>query len=241
MKILLISPPIWNISGGLLSTSPPLGLMYLGAVLDLKGHKVKIIDADAESLKLTWSQLSDKIKKEQPDIVGLASTSLGLPALFKSADIVKEAGPDILVVAGGYGPTLEAEKILKEHKSIDVVMMGEGEETIIELVDIVQKKESLDRIKGIAYRQKERVIINEPRPEIGDLDSIPFPAYHLLEPHYLTYEGVHGKILKLPNAVMMASRGCPHRCIFCSIKMARPRFLATVLAGVFFLPRHVSL
>jgi len=224
MKILLISPPIWNITGESMSTSPPLGMMYLAAILEIKGYGVKVIDADAGGLKYTWADLEARIKKEKPDIVGLTATSLTLPALFKSAEIIKGISPDILVVAGGYGPTLEAEKILLENKNIDIIMDGESEATIVDLVKVVANNESLGQVRGIFYQDKGEVKKTEGREEIKDLDSLPMPAYHLLEPHYSTYTGVHGELLKMPNAVMLASRGCPHRCIFCSNKMIKVRF-----------------
>lgn len=224
MKILLISPPIWNIFKHCMSTSPPLGLMYLAAILERQGHQVKVIDADAKALKLTWEQLAQRIKAENPDIVGLTATSLGMPALFKTAELIKKVNPKIFVVVGGYGPTLEPERTFKEGWGIDVVMLGEGEKTIVELARALVNNESLDKVKGIIFRRDGKLERTENQTEIEDLDSIPMPAYHLLEPHYSTYDGVHGNLLKLPNAVMLASRGCPHRCIFCSNKMIKVRF-----------------
>ncbi|NQU77211.1 B12-binding domain-containing radical SAM protein [Candidatus Falkowbacteria bacterium] len=224
MKILLISPPIWNITGESMSTSPPLGLMYLAAILELKKYEVLVLDADAENLKYTWDDLEARIRKEKPDIVGLTATSLTLPALFRSAEIIKKVDPGIVIVAGGYGPTLEAEKILGEEKNIDIIMDGESEATIVELVKVIENNESLDQVQGILYRERGEVRKTEMREQINDLDSLPMPAYHLLEPHYSTYTGVHGELLKMPNAVMLGSRGCPHRCIFCSNKMIKVRF-----------------
>jgi len=225
MKILLINPPICNFTGQAIANSPVLGIIYLATILDKAGYKIKVIDAEA--LGMSWDQLSDRLKTEMPDVIGLTSTTLGMPALYKTADICRASLPDAKILAGGFGPTLEPEKTLKECPAIDVIGMGECEETIIELIRNLDSNENLSQVKGIAFRGINQEFFQTlSRLPIEDLDSIPFPNYDLLEPKFSAYHGAHGnhRGINSPNAVMMGSRGCPHRCIFCCNAKKKPRF-----------------
>jgi len=218
MKTLLIYPPLHNFLGSCHSATTPLGLMYLAAVLEKNNYLVKIIDA--EKLLLSWEDLKQRIIKEKPDIIGIGGTSLSLPALCKTAEICHNILPNAKIIAGGAGVTFEPKKVLQENPAIDLVVMYEAEKTILEIMEYFKDNKNLSNINGIAFRENNKIVINEKQEYISDLDSIPFPAYHLLEPNFTAYPGIHrGEQiygLKMPNAVIMASRGCPHRCIFCS-------------------------
>jgi len=218
LKVFLINPPIHNFLGDCRGNTTPLGLMYLAAVLEKAGYQPKILDA--ESAMLNWEELTEKIKQENPDIIGIGGTSLGLPALYKTVEICQRVAPQAKIITGGSGTTFEPNKILKNLPAVEVVVMGEGEKTILELMNYFEGKKNLKEIKGIAYRNNNEIVINQPQEFIEDLNSLPLPAYHLLEPTFLAYTGTHHAEetygIKTPNAVIMASRGCPHRCIFCS-------------------------
>lgn len=224
-KILFINPPLHNFLGGCHSETTPLGLMYLAAVLKKNNYQAKIIDAEA--LLLSWSDLAEKIKRENPAIIGIGCTSLSLPALIKTAEISRQVCPHAKIITGGPGVTFEAQRILKENNFIDLVVMHEAEETILEIMAWLTDKKSLTEIKGLAWRKNNQIIINPPREFINDLDSIPLPAYDLLNPKLTDYSGMHRGYqsydMPMPNAVIMASRGCPHRCIFCSNSKIRNR------------------
>lgn len=244
MKFLFINPPVFNDVGNVRTETPPLGILYLAAYLEKNGYKdIRVVDADAAML--AWEQLETLIKKEKPDILGITSPSFMMPALWRTAEIARKNLPNCTILAGGYGPTKEPEKTLTEaNKAIDFVVMGEGEITLIELVKRLESGEKrFNDIKGLAFRSFEchpevakdleeseakqcdssqaqhDITITEPRGYIMDLDSIPFPAYHLLTPHFSKYPGIpfHEKEVERPTATMFASRGCPHRCTFCSL------------------------
>ncbi|MBU4360497.1 B12-binding domain-containing radical SAM protein [Patescibacteria group bacterium] len=231
MKILFINPPLHNFLGGCHSETTPLGLMYLAAVLEKNNYSVKILDA--ERLLLSWEDLKQKIINEKPDLIGIGGTSLSLPALCETAKIIRRVLPNIKIIAGGRGVTYEPERVLKENPAINLVVMHEAEKTILEIMQHFNPEYSgknLSDIKGIAFRENnpafakatadKQIIINQKQEYIEELDTIPFPAYHLLEPSFSHYSGMHRGTqlfqMKMPNAVIMASRGCPHRCIFCS-------------------------
>ena len=192
MKIVLINPPIWNDLGKVLASTPPLGLLFLAGYLEKNNYSdIKVVDADA--LKMTWQDLEDLFKKEQPDIVGVTGPSFVLPALFKTVELVKKILPKTKIITGGYGSTVEPEKVLK-HKNglIDFIVMNEGEITFLELVKAIESKQKdFNKINGLAYLEKNKAIFTQKRDFIMDLDSIPWPAYHFLTPGLLEYRGLH--------------------------------------------------
>jgi len=202
----------------------PMGLLYLAAVLEENNYQVKVIDADA--LRLSWDDLKNRLKEENSDLVGITSTSLSWPAMTETAKVCKEVFPNSKVVVGGFGVTLEPERALNDSQEIDFVCLGEGEKTIIDLVKALESDLPIREVRGLVLRTSEGIIRTEKQEVIMDLDTIPAPAYHLLEPGFEKYPGVHGdyKGIKPPSIVMFASRGCPHRCIFCSLGSKVVRF-----------------
>ncbi|MFA6254821.1 MAG: radical SAM protein [Patescibacteria group bacterium] len=225
MKIIFINPPVCNFVGYPIANSPTLGIIYLATILDKVGHSVKVIDAD--SLELSWDKLKARLAQEKPDIIGLTATTLGMPILYKTAEVCREALGEAKILAGGFGPTLEPEKTLDECPAIDVLGLGECESNIVDLIECLENKKDLKTVKGIAFRgQNGEFCKTEPQSLIDDLDSIPFPNYQIVEPDFSAYHGVHGgwEGIDMPNAVMMGSRGCPHRCIFCCNAGKKPRF-----------------
>lgn len=229
MKILLINPSVYADIGKPKTNSPLLSLLYLAGYLEQNGYSdTKIFDMDA--MRLTWSEVRELFLKEKPDIVGISGTTFATPALIKTAQIVRQALPKCLIIAGGYGPSNEPEKTLK-MAPIDFVVIGEGETTLLELVKDWEANhcKSPDYIKGIAFiNQVGEFIMTEKRGYIKDLDSLPMPAFHLLTPEFAKFpghpiDGIYG--IQKPIMTMIASRGCPHRCAYCSLgsKMYRYR------------------
>jgi len=220
MRILLINPPVWNDIGRILADTPPLSLLYLAAYLEKNGYSdVKIVDADA--IQLSWSDLKDLFIKENPDIIGVTGPSFVLPALIKTVEIARKNLLNCLIVTGGFGSTKEPEKVLKAaNRAVNFIVMGEGEITFLELVKAIENKQNdFSGINGLAYLKNNEVVFTEKRDFIKDLDSIPWPAYQFLTPGLLDYKGLHAdyKEMPKPNGILFASRGCPHRCAFCSL------------------------
>jgi len=223
MKILLINPSIYSDTGTTKSYSPPLGPLYLAGYLEQNGYPdTKIVDADV--MQLTWQEVGKLFLKEKPDIIGIAGTTFVTAALIKTAQIAKQRLPNCLVIAGGFGPSKEPEKILRLG-AIDFVVIGEGEETLLELVKALEdnQRKSFNDINGIAFiNQEGEFILTEKRSSPKDLDSLPLPAFHLLTPEFAKYPGhpLDSRVfyeIKKPIVTMIASRGCPHRCVFCSL------------------------
>ncbi|RJQ31194.1 radical SAM protein [Candidatus Parcubacteria bacterium] len=223
MKVILINPALCNFRDSS-AHAMPLGLMYLAAVIEQQGHTAKVLDAD--NLRLSWEDMEKKLSTERPDVIGITATSLSMVALKKTAEVAKKILPKSRIIAGGFGPTLEPHRTLKENPVIELVCLGESERTIVDLLKCWQDKLPLDQIKGIIYRDGDKLIETAKREPIMDLDTLPFPAYHLLEPPQEKYIGIHTEVegIKRPILVMFASRGCPHRCIFCSLGSKVVRF-----------------
>jgi anaerobic magnesium-protoporphyrin IX monomethyl ester cyclase len=185
----------------------PLGIGYLGAVLEKRGCDVNVIDCQA--MHLTLGDVEAELCKRQPDIVGLTSTTLTYKSALSIIKTAKDAMPNCLTIIGGSHATFWDEEALNECPQLDVVVRGEGENTLLELAEKVEKGESYRDIVGTTCRKGDETIVNPVRPFIEDLDGLPFPAFHLWPiEHFKKY----GKII-FP---VMTSRGCTFWCDFCS-------------------------
>jgi radical SAM superfamily enzyme YgiQ (UPF0313 family) len=207
MKILLFTPPFE--APAKQAASYPLGIAYLGAVLEKAGHKVEAYDFLFDS----WSDVKEKIekiiKKATPDIVGISSMTTNRYSSFELTKMCKKLNEKIKVVLGGVHPTMMYKQIL-ENFPVDYIVIGEGEETFLELVKAIEKKKeqsgNLKKITGIAFRDNNDVTFTGPRCFTKDLDALPFPKHS-----YFSENIRKNKILYVTS-----ERGCPIGCTFCS-------------------------
>ncbi|TRZ95488.1 radical SAM protein [bacterium] len=231
MKVLLIRPPAveYRKEPGLI-LSEPLGLMYLASYI--KQHKsnieVSLIDGFAGDIKLkegdfcgtgvSYQELKNKIASLMPDILGINCTfTQYAKGAHDLARIAKEISPDIFVVFGGSHASAFYQQVLSDL-NVDLVVKGEGEQTFLEIIDHWEKKESLKGIAGTVTRCDRGIKINPPRPFIKDLDQLPFPARDLVDmSKYCDNDYAVQKSMRYPRFSMVTSRGCPFRCVFCSI------------------------
>ncbi len=217
MKVLFIEPPkdFWFIMGEYLP--PPLGILQLAAYLEQNENKSKIKVIDCQAHSLDWSGLEAEIRAFDPDIVaasGLATCNAYVT--IRTLEVAKEVKSDILTVTGGQHFTALAEESLEAYPEIDIIVRGEGEATFCDLVDTVSNGESINRIRGISFRQKDKIVHNPSRPLINDLDELPYPAYHYVKDVVHKY---HFKMMAGADVnylILEGSRGCPHRCTFCT-------------------------
>lgn len=216
MKILLIHPPFTGKEryGKLASAGaywPPLGLCYIAAVLEKNNHKVQIIDGLNENI--TTKQIINKISKTNPDLIGITSVTTIHYRTIEMANEIKKRYPNLKIIIGGPHVTLSLKKTLKD-KCFDIGVYGEGEYTMPELVKAIEKNKPLNKIKGIIYREKGKIIQTKSRPFIKNLDELPLPARHLLNMDiYRTHILAHRR---KKAASIITSRGCPFQCVFCN-------------------------
>jgi len=185
----------------------PLGIGYLAAILEKNGYDVNVIDCQA--LKLTLNEVENELYKRQPDIVGLTSTTLTYKPALEIIKVAKKALPNCLTVIGGSHVTFWDDKALQECPQLDIVVRKEGENTLLELMQNLEAGESFSDVLGITYRKGEEIMRTPDRPYIEDLDSLPFPAFHLFP---LKQFNKYGNII-FP---VMTSRGCTFFCEFCT-------------------------
>ena len=215
MRVLLTLPPdiyrleIYAVTG---MNVPPLGLAYIAAVLERAGHKVRIVDTP--TLKMDSSRWIREVKSWSPDLIGISLLTPTAPRGYASIKAVREEMPDVTVVVGGPHPTFMYEEAL-DHGA-HVVVMGEGELTMQELVNVLEAHgldhEKLREIRGIAFRRGNgETVVTPPRTPLTDLDELPWPARHLLPMEKYTLFGRRMRV-----AHVMASRGCPYGCIYCT-------------------------
>ncbi len=196
------------------TSMPPLGVLYLAAVLEKNGFDVEVVPADV--LDLSWSAIAERIDDFKPTIVGITTTTENRFESFKLAEIVKEVNPSIITILGGPHISMAKEDTLLNIRDIDVLSVGEGERTIVELGEAIENKDRLDKVKGLYIRNGGRVVFTGEREKIENLDELPFPARHLLpiEKYNFYITTRDGKRRKSQN--IMTSRGCPFNCYFCS-------------------------
>ena len=216
MKVLLIHPPLTGKEryGDLADAGaywPPLGICYIAAVLEKAGHEVKIIDG--LNLNITSEEIVKKVEDYNPDLVGLTSVTVAHHRTIELAELIKDKFSELMIVVGGPHVTFSPEKTM-EKKCFDVGVFGEGEYTILDIIDCIKGEKSLAEVKGIIYRDGEDVKKNVARPFIVNLDELPLPARHLLD-----MEIYHTHILAHKReraASIITSRGCPFSCVFCN-------------------------
>lgn len=217
MKIMLLYPPISVLeryssaighSGG---KQIPLGVYYLASYLRQAGHEVDVIDGEAHEMAV--SAVVAKALEYKPEIIGISSTTVAFHRALETVREIKARIPAVPVVIGGPHVTAVREEILT-YPEIDFAVFGEGEETLKDLLDTLASGGNLSLVKGLAFRNGAMPTMNESRPFIGNLDSIPFPAYDLISDFRL-YNPPPTNYKRLPVANVVTSRGCPNQCTFC--------------------------
>lgn len=185
----------------------PLGPLYLAAALEQAGFSCDLRDYQQHVSDDPFSSeaIADFCRDPAP-IIGLSCMANLLPFTIMAARKLRELYPDRLIVLGGVGAKSVECAVLEAFPWIDVVAHGEGERTIVELLRAVKARRSLECVAGLAVRRADGgVQLNPPQPRVVDLETLPKPAYHLVD--LSAYEGFG----------MVTSRGCPYPCTFCSV------------------------
>jgi anaerobic magnesium-protoporphyrin IX monomethyl ester cyclase len=198
MRTLLINPPYPFTE----SPTMPLGLSYIAAVLEESGHETRVLDLLVS--RYSEEKLRHHLAEFRPEVVGATAVTMNYPVASQILRLCKDFDANVITVAGGPHVTFRAEQTLREAPWIDLVVRGEGEYTVL---DIVGGKE-LREIRGLAFRQDGSVVMTDERPLIENLDELPFPARHLFPLAKYRAFSAGGSLL--------AGRGCPFNCIFCA-------------------------
>jgi len=219
LDVLLINPPDQKskYKKYLNIRIPPLGILYIAAVLEENGISVEVMDCAAEDS--TYTDIIRRVQGREPFIVGITATTPLISEALRSAEAVRDAGSSY-VVLGGPHATFMHTGILKETGAVDFVIKGEGEYTFLELFQALRSGGDPGTIRGLVFRSDEMIIENSDRPHPEDLGGLPYPARHLLpKENYRIFDS------HLPIATMLCSRGCPMQCSFCASSALHGRMI----------------
>lgn len=210
-NVLLINPPFKYIKQ---TQIIPIGLLNLGTMLENNGINVKILDINAEKKytneflpnPLTKKEFIQKIKKIDPDIIGLTSCTENSPFAMKIAHLCKSENDNVKIIFGGIHATFQAEECLNENPSLDVVVKGEAEHIIVDLVNALRNRDDLKKIPNIVYRQNG-ILKHSEFNSVPNLNEI--PSFNL--------DLIKGKFYPSFLLQLEFGRGCPFHCCFCSL------------------------
>ena len=217
VRVLFVEPPkdYWFVMGEYLP--PPYGILQLAAFLESENKDVEIEVLDCNAKLLDWKGLEKRIESFDPDIVASSAlATCNAYTVVRTLETAKKVKPNVLTIAGGQHFTATARESLETYPEIDVIVRGEGEQTLVELVQASSKKSPFSSIKGISFRRNGKIQRNPPRSLIENLDDLPFPGYHFVEDVVHKYHFTMMAGPKARYALVEGSRGCPHRCTFCT-------------------------
>lgn len=208
MRVLLLDPPKipWEMMGDVVA--PPLGLAQLAACLEQADIPVEILDTNA--LEIGWDGMGAHIARAAPDLIGITVYTPYVPEVSRAVRVARQAAPQAVIVLGGPHVTFTAEETLQMMPEVDVVVRGEGDQIIVGLVRALNEGDGLESVPGISFRQNSQVMETPPPPPL-DVTTLPMPAFHLLPMDRYRWPTLGG-----PFFTIIASRGCPFKCTFCS-------------------------
>lgn len=210
------------------AVAPPLGLAYIASALRESGTEVAVVDALAENVDqivdedgyryqgLTIAETVALIDP-QTDMIGVTCLfSQDWPSVRRVVQAVRERFPDKCIIAGGEHFTALPDFSLRDCPELDLLVLGEGEETIVDLIAATNEGRPLHEVDGIGYLEDDQFVRTDPRKRIRDVDEVPLPAWDLFPMEaYLASRNAHGVYLGRSIAIL-ATRGCPYKCTFCS-------------------------
>jgi radical SAM superfamily enzyme YgiQ (UPF0313 family) len=201
MRVAIVAPP-YPLEE---APAPPLGVTYVAAAFENAGAEVRIFDYIVSGY--TPEKLRAQLDEFRPDVVGSTSVTLNFPGAAEIISTAKRHRPSLVTMMGGPHVSFTADRTLSTYPEIDLIVRGEGERTIAELMAAEMDPSAWEGIRGLAFRRDREVVLTEPQPFIEDLDTLPFPARHLLP--MSRYQALGYSIS------IITSRGCPYSCIFC--------------------------
>ncbi len=199
---------------------PPLGLALIAAILERAGHQVKLLEANALGLKP--EEIAGLVT--DADVVGITAMTPTIGTALIIAHYIKQKSPNLKIILGGPHVTLLPEETLASTNDIDVIVRGEADVTVIDLLQALENNRPLDKVAGISYKSSDKVIHTPDNKTPIDMDSLPYPAFHLLPWQKYRPHPPHG--MAMPFGAMVTSRGCPYRCAYCSKPVFGSKFRA---------------
>jgi anaerobic magnesium-protoporphyrin IX monomethyl ester cyclase len=232
MKLLLINPTYYTKEGLGLSYGEPLGLAYVAAAIEKSGrHEVDVLDSVGMMKDLVMiegeyriglpdEEFFDLLSKKTFDAIGITTVKTFLQDLRETSAFIakiRNAYPGAPIIVGGPGATLEWETFIRDP-NIDFVVLGEGEGTIVDLLDALTGKKHITEVAGIVYKENDGTVRKNPKRDPLPIDEIPWPARHLLPmDNYMRWRAKQGRF-RVPATAILTSRACPYNCVFCNLR-----------------------
>lgn len=222
-KVVLINPPLsvsrrYGKLGQAGSNEPPLGLCYLASIIRKIGFTVRIVDAQASGYEL--NETLNIIKSFGPDYIGISAATMAIISASELARMIKISDPSIKIIIGGSHVSALPSETLNECSFFDMGIIGEGEETIEELMFSLDNNLDMNKVKGMIIRQEDNAIhCSSRRMRIKDLDRLPLPAFELLPEIASSYHLPTQSLADRRSFSLVTSRGCFGSCSFCDKKV----------------------
>jgi anaerobic magnesium-protoporphyrin IX monomethyl ester cyclase len=219
VDITFINPPSsrakeFGLLSGAGARRPPLNLLNIGAALLKKRYSVSILDAAA--MGAGKEDIVDTITALHPRFIGFTAMTAHIYECGRIADELRANLPGVPIIIGGIHVSTLPVETMRLFSSFDIGIVGEGENTILELIESIDKGRPLSNICGLAIRSGDDIRLTPPRALIDNLDLLPLPAWQLLPDYIKTYQPTLSRKIRLPSAYIVTSRGCPHACSFCN-------------------------
>jgi len=230
--VTIVRPPsIFSKSAITLNATPPLSLAYLAGSISHAGHEVQIVDAVGEALDQTYDcdiypLVANGLRHEEiVERIDARTRVLGISCLFTSEwpevrkllNLIRQSFPDIIIIGGGEHITAEPVFSLSDCPALDYAILGEGEETFVELVEVLEQDKEWKDVAGIVYRGNGGELKFTPRRQrITAIDDIPLPRWDLTPIENYLEKGYSFGVNRGRTIPMLATRGCPYQCTFCS-------------------------
>ena len=217
--IFLINPPYDQVAPGhafvrhLTNRSPSMGLLYLAAMARERGYVPTIIESDVCGMDV--DAVANRIIEAQPPYVGITVFTVGVTGAVAIARKIKPACPHTTIIVGGPHISSMGHETLERFAEFDIAVLGEGEQTLVELLGALDAGNSLEEIPGVIYRDGGELKSTPPRMTPSVLDDLPLPAWDLLPGFPRRYTPAAYDYPRGPAATIAASRGCPFACRFC--------------------------
>ncbi|MCF8369473.1 MAG: B12-binding domain-containing radical SAM protein [Bacteroidales bacterium] len=213
MKVMLLQPTAGISTNDIYVpkyTNPPMGLAYIAGYLESNNIETYILDCYVN--KYSIDQINNFILDFRPEIIGITSTTTLIYDAYYIAEIIKRKYPEILIVFGGSHATALPKEVASKH-FVNIVCIGEGEKTMLDIVKVFNNNKDFEKIEGIAIWKNNSVVIRKRNNFFQDIDSLPYPAYHLLD--FNKYNPKHQWGKNRQWTPIVTGRGCPYHCVFC--------------------------
>jgi len=237
--VCLVRPPaVETFRFATTSITPPLGLAYIAGALEAAGERIAVVDAVSSApdrvhryfkgylIGLSFEEIVARIPTGV-DVIGISVVfTHEWPAVVRLVETIKRRHPTVPVVLGGEHITSMPEFCLRTSAA-DALVLGEGEETVVELLHAIRGKQPLDEIRGVAYHSDDDIVVNPRRQRTTEIDDIAWPAWHLFAlDTYHEHRWMGGMYSATKSVPILATRGCPYQCTYCSApNMWTPRWI----------------